>query len=108
MKQTGVELRKYIARKGLFIRIPIPYRLKELEPEIKMGRSILDRALLDCLEDEYTEDWFDVHNEDFNTICFIAYLDPNQVVERFELTLDRLKKNQNLETIMDELEDGEE
>ena len=105
LKQTKVELRKYIARKGLFTRIPIPYKLKTLEPEISLGRAILDRALLDCMEDETIIDWFDVQNTDFNTICYIAYLDPIQVVKRFEIILKRLQGREYLENIMEELPD---
>jgi hypothetical protein len=102
LKKKGVELRKYITRKGLFIRIPIPKRLKELEPEIALGRAILDKAVLDSLDDEATFDWFDINNPDFNTICYIAYLDPQQVEERFITTYNRLVENDLIEDIIRE------
>ncbi len=103
LKQKSVELRNFITRKGLFIRIPIPDNFKELEPEITLGRTILDRALLDSLEEESGIEWFDVGNTDFNTICFIAYLDPLQVEERVLRTYKRLQERHLIKDILEEL-----
>jgi hypothetical protein len=108
LKQTRVPLRKYIARKGLFIRVPIPKKLKGLEPEIALGRAILDRALLDCLDDPDIIDWFDTSNPDFNTICFISYLEPNLVFSRFETTLKRLQNKEFIQVILRELDEDEQ
>lgn len=102
LKKQGVDLRKYIARKGLFIRLPLPKHMKPLEPEVLLGRSILDRATLDSVEDESIVDWFDEHNEDFNEICYIAYLDPVKVVEYFEITHQRLLKGEHIKNILSE------
>lgn len=87
----GEKLRKFIARKGLFVRLPIPETYKSVESEIALGRSILDRAILDCLEDEEVVDWFDVNDEEFTTICFIANLDPVKVEENFKTVYRKLK-----------------
>lgn len=66
-------------------------KLKELEPEIALGRAILDKALLDCLEIPDTEEWFDEYNEDFHTICYIACLEPEKVLENFKTVMKKLK-----------------
>lgn len=84
----GKYLRKFIARRGLFVRIPIPSEFKELEAEIKLGRSILDLALLDSLTDPEIVSW--LVNEDFETICFIALLDPVETKQRFLHTRDKI------------------
>ncbi len=90
-KIKGQALKSYIARKGLFIRLPIPSKLKGLEPEIALGRAILDNALLECLDKPEEEDWFDELNEDFHTICFIACLEPDKVLENFMTVIKKLK-----------------
>lgn len=105
LRKKEVELKKYIARKGLFIRIPLPKNMKSLEAEISLGRSILDRALLDSLEDPDIVDWFDELNEDFNEICYIAYLDPSLVVDRFNKTYERLLNKEIIEEILGELDE---
>lgn len=102
-KKSGVELRSYIARKGLFTRIPVSDKLKEFEPEITLGRSVLDRALLDCVDDITISAWFSCDNERFLDICFISFLDPEDVIDKFEKTLIRLQKKEFIQTIIKEV-----
>ena len=105
LKQTKeVELRKYIARKGFFVQLEIPESFKSLEPEIRLGRSILDRALLDCLEDPEIEECFDTDNERFLDVCLISWLEPEDVIDKFQKTLKRLKNKETIQDIYKEIE----
>lgn len=88
----GETLRKFIARRGLFVRIEIPEDYRDLEPEIKFGRSILDLALLDSLWNSEIFYWADKNNSDFKIVCTIALLDPETTEERFKTVMGLLKK----------------
>lgn len=90
----GEELKKNITRKGLFRRLKITESLKEVESEVTLGRAILDKAVLDSVNDEETFKWFDVENEEFQDVCFIAYLEPEFVLEKFTLIIGKLKKHE--------------
>lgn len=105
LKKKGVTLRRYIALKGLFVRIPIPDYMKEVEDCITLGRSILDRHVLDSMVDESSRTWFNVDCEDFKTICYISWLDPELVVKRFEKTYERLMAGEKIDMILKEIED---
>lgn len=98
-KKKRVELKKYIARRGLFIRVPIPMSLKQLEPEITLARSVLDRAVLDSLEDPKIVNWFDEDDSDFVTICYIACLEPEDVIQKFTATFKRLQKGEYVDEV---------
>lgn len=95
---------KYITRRGLFTRIPIPDKLKDLEPEMLLGRSILDKALVDgcTFVEGHIEDyldnftWFDEENPDFSTICYVAYLEPEIVIRYFREVHDSVTKGKIL------------
>lgn len=90
-RHRNSDLRRYIARRGLFIQQPIPEKMKSLEPEIALGRAILDRAVLDAAEgDQEAIDFFDLDNERFIEICFIAYLDHEIVEKQFKLVHQRI------------------
>jgi hypothetical protein len=107
LNKKGVRLRNYIARRGLFIRIPVSDKLKHLEPEITLGRSILDRAVLDSVEDDESRDWFDETDPDFLDICEIAYLEPDIVVRYFEKTYIRLTQKETIQNIYKELDEDD-
>lgn len=68
----------------------IPESLRPLEPEIRLGRTILDKAVIESLEDKETRKWFEEGSADFIEICFIANLDPNEVQKRFRETYKKL------------------
>ena len=68
--------------------------MKSLEPEITMGRAILDKAFLDCFAFTPTVEWFDPYNTDFTLICFIAYLDPQDVIDRVNVVYELIMKNE--------------
>lgn len=87
----GIELKKHLMRKGLFVRTPINARLKELEPEIALGRAILDRAMIDSFETSVETHWFDLDNDDFIKICFISFLEPEKVLEQYTIVNSRVK-----------------
>ncbi len=78
----GTPLSRHIARNGLFTRIPIPLELRVLEPEILLGRSVIDRAVLDTPKDPEALAWFSLDDEDFLVICEIAHLIPQDVIEK--------------------------
>lgn len=86
----GDELRKHLTRKGLFVRTPINSKLKELEPEIALGRAILDRAMVDSFDLSNEAHWFDLDNDDFQSICFISYLEPEKVLEQYTIIKTRI------------------
>lgn len=101
--RKNVELKRYIARHGWFANeevYKIPEHLKSITPEILLGRSIIDRAILDSLDDEEIEEWFDENDEDFNTICFIGNLNPKETVKQFNTILELLKKGELIENII--------
>lgn len=90
---------RHIARNGLFTRIPIPTELRTLEPEILLGRSIIDRAVLDSPRDPEALAWFDIMDEDFLEICEIAQLDPAQVLEKQKEVTAKLMRGATLGTL---------
>lgn len=103
LKSSGVELRKYIARKGLFVNLPIQPEWRPSEAALTLGRAILDRAILDCFEvglEEDTVDWFDLGNIDFTTICYLAMMPPEQVIERIAKVLDLLEAKEHVDVIL--------
>lgn len=55
---------------------------------------MLDRALLDSLECTATFDWFDSTNDHFNEVCFIANLEPENVVDKFYHVFKKLERNE--------------
>ena len=95
-----MKLRTFIARNGLFTRIPVSEIMRPVEVEINFGRSILDRAVLDAIEDQSVADWFDTQDEDFCTICFISNMDPEDVVKKFKNVYKTLKKESTLGEIV--------
>ena len=77
------ELRKLIVRKGLFVSYPIPPELRRIEGEVKLGRGIIDRAIMDAADgDTVALTWFDQSNPDFIEVCFIAQLDHHSTIQR--------------------------
>ena len=93
IKKVPTTLKSYITRQGLFKQIKLDLHEKELEPEIRLGRTILDKALLDAFENK-GEDylWFDETNEDFLDICTMANLEPEETINRFKETIKKLEK----------------
>lgn len=81
--KAPLDIRKYLTRRGLFSRLTIPEKLKACEFEVALGRAVLDRALLDSFFDEESFKWFDPKDEDFELICFIAFLGPEEVYDKF-------------------------
>ena len=108
-QRKGKELRGYITRKGLFVNFPIFPELRNSEPEITLGRAVLDRALLDVLEDDHRDTalaWFDLNNTDFTLICFISNIDPFFVLVKVHQTLILLESQHNIEkTKIEDLRD---
>jgi hypothetical protein len=105
-KTKMVPLKNFIARKGLFSHEDMfPEELKHIQSEVHLGRKIIDRAILDSVDCSSTKNWFDILNEDFNTICFIAHLDPIVVVEDFIRTHERLLNNEYIQVIYKEYDE---
>lgn len=98
----NLALRRYLTRRGLFIRLPIPIKYKTLESEITLGRAVIDRALLDSLDEEESREWFSLDNPDFNTICFIANLTPSRVMKRYESVYAKLTADVMVEDLLDD------
>lgn len=92
----GEALRKFIARRGLFERLEIPEEYRDLEAEIRMGRSVLDLALLDSLWNPEIFYWADKHNSDFKIICAISLLDPEETETRLKTVIRLLKNDKRL------------
>lgn len=77
---TPEKVKKHIQRRGYFTRKEIPEELRAIEPEVLLGRSVLDQALLDLIEyPAYEIKWFDKENEDFKRICYIACFEPEMI-----------------------------
>lgn len=94
---TPLAVKKQIQRKGYYTRLRIPAELRTLEPEILLGRSVLDQAILDLIEyPAYEIKWFDVTNEDFNVICFMAYLEADVVKEQVHNLFRKLFPDQEI------------
>ena len=89
-----------MTRKGLFVRLEIPQQLRPLEPEISLGRAILDRAFLDTFESSVEREWFDSDNPDFNDICFIAALEEDLVLHYVSVVTVKLNDCVTLEEIL--------
>lgn len=78
-------LRTRLARKGLFILLPIN---SKYDSEVRLFRSVLDKALYDCLSKNKKErdealEWLNVDNPDFVEVCTLAMFDPDFVYEKF-------------------------
>lgn len=69
----------------------IPSELRHIEPEIRLGRAVIDQAVLDALEDDEALEWFSSSSDGFLDICQIAYLDITSVLNTFEKILPLLK-----------------
>lgn len=104
----NVEIKKYLARRGAFTQKPISSKLKFLEPEISLGRAILDRALLDATEDPEAKEWFDEENEDFILICFIAYLEPEEAIRIAHTIIEQMESDAHIGDILEKLSLAEE
>lgn len=70
---------------------------KTIQNDLKLFRTILDRALIDYFHEkdhirEDVENWLDMENKDFYDICMNAYLDPEMVYRTFLLVDEILKK----------------
>jgi hypothetical protein len=93
------QIKKQIQRKGYYVRMKIPEELRSLEPEILMGRSVLDQAILDLIEyPSYEIKWFDSNNEDFRTICYIAYFEPEIIEEQVKTLFKKMFPDQEITT----------
>ena len=103
MKIKEISLLKHITRKGAFMRIPMDPLKKDLFSEIALGRSILDRAIMDSLEDSEILKWVDQDDEDFMAICFIADLEPEDVVRRFKKLHYNLKQGKTTVNVLEDL-----
>jgi len=88
----GNRLKKQITRHGLFIKLPIRPSMVLVQNEIFLGRSVLDKALLDCIHDLKEFKWFDIENEDFVTICYIADVELHQTIERVSTVLEKIQE----------------
>ncbi len=78
-------------RKLLFAGLPIQERVKSAQCEVQLWRAVLDQVFADALIrplNEDTEDyrmhlealeWFDKDQENFETICYLAALDPSTI-----------------------------
>lgn len=77
----------------------IPVDLRHLEPEITLGRSIIDRAVLDSATDQEALDWFSLEDEDFILICQLAMLKPKEVIEKQKIVLEKLLRKATLGTL---------
>lgn len=81
----------YVARKGLFIQLPSPIHA----PEALLWRAVIDRVLHDTAsKDEViraeSKEWFNIHNEDFKTVCELALLNADEVYKTYHRKLKRL------------------
>ena len=96
----GDELKRQLMRRGLFVRTPINSRLKELEPEIALGRAILDRALIDSFDSSSDRAWFNLDNDDFINICFISFLEPERVMDQFTVVTTKITQVSGLASVV--------
>ena len=72
-----------LARRGFFSRFTVSESDKHIEPELLLGRAILDKALVDSFHSEEASAWFDAQGSAFCTICFIAGVDADGAAEKF-------------------------
>ncbi len=101
-RRNSFLIKKFIARNGFFTLLPIPDDLKVVEPEINLGRHILDRALLDAVTDKEVEKWFDLKDEDFKTICLISWMSPHKVLKIANKIIFLMRHNKTLGDILPE------
>lgn len=95
------KLKKDLNRKGFFIRLP---SLPSIETEIKLWRSVLDRALLDLLEVEtqseiicwLCNDYAETEQDNkgsFEDVCELAFLPKDFVYKKFLDVLFKVERN---------------
>lgn len=75
--------RNSLARRGFFTRFELKEEDKPVEPEILLGRTTLDKALVDSFDSPEASAWFDANCSSFGTICFIAVMEPQEVEKKF-------------------------
>jgi hypothetical protein len=75
-----------LVKTGLFKKIPPP--TEDIRQELRLYRTVLDKALLDwfCDDENYriqSKLWMDIENEDFVTVCDLANLEAEDVEALF-------------------------
>ena len=75
-------------RKLLFAGLPIQERVKSAQQQVQLWRAVLDQVFADALIVPLNKDredykahlealvWFEKDQEDFETVCYLAALDP--------------------------------
>jgi hypothetical protein len=99
-----MSIRKFVAHQGLFNNekfYKIPDKDIAIQPEIRLGRIILDRALLESIGDpEDLTEWFLGETEDFETICFLAQIPSDRVRKVYSDIHPHLVRNDTVKTIL--------
>ena len=95
----GVMTLTRLVKTGLFTKLAPPN--EEIRPELRLYRTVLDKALLDQFDKDenyrlQSKLWADIENKDFCEICDLALLDAENVISLFQQVTMIRKKGEDL------------